>query len=211
MVLETRIKASIHHRNFRAGILQTILKLLARPPRVEWRDDGTCQRRAVERHRPFGQIAHDDRHAITLGDALGNQVMGKCDRGARKALVGRAVIVKHQKCLVTMRPTDQKRIADSRRGVLPDTDFLAVNDRLVHFKHDAGGREKSMRLGNGHRGPRGFGAVGCRHGLKASLADFVSRLVGRMSARHRIAQEKRRVTRGQMHCLTPRRVSRTQL
>jgi hypothetical protein len=57
-----------------AGICEAILQLRARPPRVQRRDDGAEAGGSEEGHRPFRQVAHDQRDAVALADAIRGQL-----------------------------------------------------------------------------------------------------------------------------------------
>ena len=59
----------VEERDHRAGVLQRVVQLGTRPPRIQRHDDRAVERRTPERHDELGQVPHRDRDPVAGPDA----------------------------------------------------------------------------------------------------------------------------------------------
>src|SRR6185437_5026004 len=105
----------------------------------------------IERHDPFGQVAHDDSDAVALLHAVGLKPRRELERRAGEGLVGAAVVLIDQEFAVAIHPPGEEDFLVGRRAVLPHAGGNAADDDGLHL--EAGAR----------RGQRGGGVLD-RHG-----------------------------------------------
>ena len=155
MLGDALIAFGVDHRDLCASIRQPILDLSASPPRIERRDDRAAQRSREKCDWPLGQIAHHDRDAIALHDALLLQLVRKCEHGPREGVERRPLVLVHKKRTVPETAADLEHMPQCRRAVLPRFRGYAANDQLFDLVTCAWRCEARVRRLDRHRRPVG--------------------------------------------------------
>ena len=132
-----------HHA---AGVLEGVVELALRPPRIEGDGDGADGEDGGKRHDPLGQVAHGDADPVALLDAEGvhQRVRQGVDVPVRLLERPALVLVDEEGRLVL--PGAGKDVDQGGRRVLEDPVIDAVDDVLAQFEGPAGAGELGVRL-----------------------------------------------------------------
>ena len=153
MVLQPLVALPVDERDLRARVGEAIFQLAAGPPGVQRHDDRTDRSRREEDHRPFGQVAHRQRHAVALADAVVVQPVRQMGGRAIIGLIGDALVLIDGEVAVAIGAHQLRQHAQRRREILPDPRRDAANVDGFHLEPRAGGGQRRRDLGERHLGP----------------------------------------------------------
>ena len=136
-----------------AGVRQAIGKLLPRPPGVERNRDRAKHRYGEEADDPLGQVAHGDRHPITLPHAVGKEIGRERRNGAELCVVADPLILIDGGQLIPVRARKRHQRGHVRGRILPHARRHAADRHRFHLEPGAGRRQHGFRFLHGHGRP----------------------------------------------------------
>ena len=153
------------------GLGQPVAQLAAGPPRVQRHHDGAKAGGGEERHRPFGQVAHRQGHAVALGHAALAQCRGQGGGGAEPSVVGHPlVLVDDEQALRVGLPRQAREHRQARRLVFPHAGGHAPDRDRLDLHRLARAAQPLLDLGQRGSGPGPCRRAACglvrRHGLR---------------------------------------------
>ena len=143
----------IADQKFTARIGQSERQFGPGPPGVERHADRSDRRGGEKGHRPFGQVAHGERHTVALLHPARTQFRSQPGDRAEPAFVAYPFVFVDREGALAMRTGKQRHLPEVRRGVLPNACRHPANIDGFHLEALARCSQALDTLRSGHGRP----------------------------------------------------------